>query len=481
MANFSHFHLTLLVFVLSILLLIISPNFFSIILGWDGLGVSSYLLVIFYKRTKSLNAGLLTGIRNRVGDGLILLRVAGISMYPYVNLPCIGLGNSRIRSLVLVMLGIAAITKRAQLPFSAWLPAAIAAPTPVSALVHSSTLVTAGIYLMIRLSNSLPARATFFLSFVGVITILLARIRALKESDGKKIVALSTLSQLGVMFTGFRFNLSSLVFFHLLTHAFFKALLFIRTGYLIHNFNNYQNLRLIGGGIKFTVYNNAIVTITKLSLAGLPFFSAFYSKESLLETLGAGHHGFLLVYLGILLGVCLTVLYSVRFVFLSAHFYKRGEVAMFSRIKASAIYFRSLILITPRVSAGKWLFPHIISFRRTPLVRAGAKVITIRVLLLRTLAYYLQNKLGSGLFKFFRGIWGLPVFIGVIPLKALKSSGLETNKLIIFSIIDFLLINWAKKLSAFTSSQFLQSSSSITRLLIQLVGFYLVIYFVLLI
>jgi NADH-ubiquinone oxidoreductase chain 5 len=148
---------------------------------------------------------------------------------------------------MLLLLAVAAITKRAQIPFRAWLPAAMAAPTPVSALVHSSTLVTAGIYVLIRLFNRLPKGISLVLSWFGAVTIILARFRALKETDGKKIIALSTLSQLGVMITGFRFDLPSLVFFHLLSHAFFKALLFISTGFVIHRFNNYQNLRLMGG------------------------------------------------------------------------------------------------------------------------------------------------------------------------------------------------------------------------------------------
>lgn len=151
---------------------------------------------------------------------------------------------------MLLVLVLAACTKRAQLPFRAWLPAAMAAPTPVSALVHSSTLVTAGIYLLLRTSNVFNYPLSASLSNLGGLTILLARLRALKETDGKKIVALSTLSQLGVIITGFRFNNPRIIFFHLLVHAFFKALLFISTGFVIHNFNNYQNLRVIGGGIK---------------------------------------------------------------------------------------------------------------------------------------------------------------------------------------------------------------------------------------
>jgi len=212
--------------------------------------VSSYLLVIFYKRAKSLNAGLLTGIRNRVGDGLILISLGGFMTFPFCHFVRLGSRGANVRELVLGILVLAACTKSAQIPFRAWLPAAIAAPTPVSALVHSSTLVTAGIYLMIRLSNWFYVSYGGWAAFLGSLTIVLASLSALKENDAKKIVALSTLSQLGVIITGFRFNITSLIFFHLLAHAFFKALLFVRTGFIIHNHRNYQNLRLIGGNFK---------------------------------------------------------------------------------------------------------------------------------------------------------------------------------------------------------------------------------------
>ena len=170
--------------------------------------------------------------------------------FPFCHFVRLGSRGVHVRGLVLGILVLAACTKSAQIPFRAWLPAAIAAPTPVSALVHSSTLVTAGIYLMIRLSNWFYVSYGGWAAFLGSLTIVLASLSAIKENDAKKIVALSTLSQLGVIITGFRFNITSLIFFHLLAHAFFKALLFVRTGFIIHNHRNYQNLRLIGGNFK---------------------------------------------------------------------------------------------------------------------------------------------------------------------------------------------------------------------------------------
>jgi len=191
------------------------------------------------------------------------------------------------------------VTKRAQIPFRAWLPAAIAAPTPVSALVHSSTLVTAGLYLIIRFEGVLVHKGLLAgLARLGVLTILLARLRALLECDMKKIVALSTLSQLGVMFSGFGRGLSLLVYFHLIIHAFFKALLFICAGHIIHLIGDYQDLRRIGRGGLSAPVRGAAVCLTKASLCGLPFYSSFYSKELILERLASSSGASLLIYLG---------------------------------------------------------------------------------------------------------------------------------------------------------------------------------------
>jgi len=164
----------------------------------------------------------------------------------------------------------------------------MAAPTPVSALVHSSTLVTAGVYLLLRLINWFGSVQLYTLSLLGATTMVIASLRAILETDGKKIVALSTLSQLGVIVTAVGIQSARLVIFHLLVHAFFKALLFIATGVIIHNTNKSQDLRVIGGGQGVAPLIKSVVIFTKLSLIGLPFFAGFYSKEMVLETLAGG-------------------------------------------------------------------------------------------------------------------------------------------------------------------------------------------------
>lgn len=194
----------------------------SLILGWDGLGVTSYLLVIFYQRSKSYRAGIITALTNRLGDVGLLISI--ILILPYGTWNFLIYNDSRVElSLILARLIIlSACTKSAQMPFSAWLPAAMAAPTPVSALVHSSTLVTAGVYLLIRI-NILLVRFEILeiLIMLGTFTIFIAGGAAMFEMDIKKIIALSTLSQLGAMVMGLGMGSPTMAYFHLLSHAFF--------------------------------------------------------------------------------------------------------------------------------------------------------------------------------------------------------------------------------------------------------------------
>ena len=279
--NSTRFIYLVLCFVFSIFLLIISPNLISILLGWDGLGLVSYVLVIYYQNERSASAGILTALSNRIGDVAILLSIAlisGLGGWNYIFYTGV-----RHMELAVPLLILAAITKRAQIPFSAWLPAAMAAPTPVSALVHSSTLVTAGVYLMIRFRPVLVGITTNFLLLIGCITIFIAGLGANFETDLKKIIALSTLSQLGVIIGSIGLGFSNLAFFHLLTHALFKALLFICAGSFIHRMGDNQDIRRIGGLVNHMPLSSRIFNVANLSLCGFPFLAGFYSKDLILE------------------------------------------------------------------------------------------------------------------------------------------------------------------------------------------------------
>lgn len=203
------------------------------------------------------------------------------------------------------------MTKRAQIPFSSWLPAAIAAPTPVSSLVHSSTLVTAGVYLLIRFNHAFSVSLINFLLFVSLLTIFIAGLGANIEFDLKKIIALSTLSQLGLIISILAIGNYMLSFFHLLTHALFKALLFLCAGMIIHSLTNCQDIRFIGGLVTFIPITCVIFNICNFSLCGLPFLSGFYSKDLIVEFISIRYLN-IFVYVIFYISVGLTACYRFR-------------------------------------------------------------------------------------------------------------------------------------------------------------------------
>lgn len=281
---FLRFHLLVGSFVASMALLILSPNLVSLLLGWDGLGLTSYLLVIYFQRTKSFNAGMITALRNRVGDVLILLAIAILLRNSSWNFVSLSLRKDLISAAAMALITFAACTKSAQIPFSAWLPAAMAAPTPVSSLVHSSTLVTAGVYLLFRFSRAFALRKVKLVVLsLGALTILIAGLAALLEIDMKKIIALSTLRQLGVIIITLGTGAFLASYFHILSHAFFKALLFITIGAIIHMANDYQDLRKTSILPPLSPLTIAFSLGANLSLCGLPFLRGFYSKDLCIE------------------------------------------------------------------------------------------------------------------------------------------------------------------------------------------------------
>nr|ASY98047.1 NADH dehydrogenase subunit 5 [Idolomorpha lateralis] len=309
----NRFIFLVLMFVLSMMFLIISPNLISILLGWDGLGLVSYCLVIYYQNVKSYNAGMLTALSNRVGDVALLMAIAWMLNFGGWNyifyLDCMLYENEMFLISFLVVL--AGMTKSAQIPFSAWLPAAMAAPTPVSALVHSSTLVTAGVYLLIRFSKAFPDWLMSFLLVISVLTMFMSGLGANFEYDLKKIIALSTLSQLGLMMSILSLGFADLAFFHLLTHALFKALLFMCAGMVIHNVKNFQDIRFMGNLSMFMPLTSACFMISNFALCGMPFLAGFYSKDMILEVVSLSNLN-MFMYFMYFFSTGLTVCYSFR-------------------------------------------------------------------------------------------------------------------------------------------------------------------------
>jgi len=211
------------------------------------------------------------------------------------------------------MIILAAFTKRAQIPFSAWLPAAMAAPTPVSALVHSSTLVTAGVYLLIRFNHYIQFNN--FLLLIGCLTIFMSGAGALFETDFKKIIALSTLSQLGFIMFSLGMGMPEYAFFHLITHAIFKSLLFLCAGVFIHSLGGTQDIRLIGGGLFFSnPFTSILFSVSSMALCGFPFLSGFYSKDLIIELYLFSYIN-VFIYCLVMVSTMLTLIYSVRLFF----------------------------------------------------------------------------------------------------------------------------------------------------------------------
>lgn len=439
--NINRFILLVVIFVFSIIILIISPNLISILLGWDGLGLVSYCLVIYFQNVKSFNAGILTALSNRIGDVALLIAIAWILNYGswnfifYIEIIKTDLPIAIIGGLVIL----AAMTKRAQIPFSSWLPAAIAAPTPVSALVHSSTLVTAGVYLLIRF-NVLLMRLNLsnLLLLLGGLTIFIAGIAANFEFDLKKIIALSTLSQLGLIIRILAIGFPKLAFFHLLTHALFKALLFICAGAIIHNIKNSQDIRDIGNLIYCMPLTTSCLNVANLALCGIPFLAGFYSKDLILETVIISNVNFFSFFL-YFFSTGLTVCYSFRLSFYSLTGDMNQSPLNCLNDESWGISKSIVSLLFIAVLGGSLLNWLIFSINTIICLSPSYKNLTLFVCILggvmgyiiRNVRLYFTNKsLNFYLFSFMNiSIWFMPIIstIGIVKypmavgIKAIKS------------------------------------------------------------
>lgn len=418
--NLNRFIILVLLFVFSIILLIISPNIIRIFLGWDGLGLVSYCLVIYYQNIKSYNAGILTALSNRIGDVCILIVIAWILNYGRWNY--IFYLNFIKNDLIILIIGgiiiLAAITKRAQIPFSSWLPAAIAAPTPVSALVHSSTLVTAGVYLLIRFNNLLVDIAFLkLLLLLSTLTIFMAGISANYEFDLKKIIALSTLRQLGLIIRVLRIGLPDLAFFHLLRHAIFKALLFICAGVIIHIINDIQDIRFIGGIFFYTPLTSLCLNISNLALCGIPFLAGFYSKDLILEIVRLRNLN-LIIFFVYYISIGLTIFYTIRLlIYLIINDF--NLISIYNLYDEDYVILKSIfILLFIRLIRGRFLRWIIFSYPYLIYLPLHLKIIIIYFsilggrlgYLIRSIKIYSLNKFlyFYNLRNFFCSIWFIP-------------------------------------------------------------------------
>nr|QIT06511.1 NADH dehydrogenase subunit 5 [Holothuria fuscocinerea] len=314
-----NFFRLLIIFLLNMLILTSSNNLFLFFIGWEGVGFLSFLLIGWWATRQDANTSALQAvIYNRIGDiGIILL----ISIALFTNntwningfLPQTS-SNLEINVILFACL-VAAIGKSAQFGLHPWLPAAMEGPTPVSALLHSSTMVVAGVFLLIRITSIIePSNAFLNICLItGSLTAIFAATSAFFQHDIKKIIAYSTTSQLGLMVVAIGFNQPLIAFFHICTHAFFKAMLFLCSGSLIHSYNNEQDLRKMSNTNNTAPITSACLLLGSIALMGIPFLSGFYSKDLILETIALSPNN-LISYILAIIATLLTAGYSFRII-----------------------------------------------------------------------------------------------------------------------------------------------------------------------
>jgi NADH-quinone oxidoreductase subunit L len=322
--GFHRFFAYLNLFIFFMLILVMGSNYIMLFIGWEGVGLCSYLLIGFwYKNPEYNKAANKAFIMNRIGDLALLLGIfllyLRFSTFEYNRISHeameIAMGDPIIRNAT-ILLFVGAIGKSAQLPLFTWLPDAMAGPTPVSALIHAATMVTAGVYLIIR-SNVLFSLAPFtqeIILIVGLCTVLFAASIGLKQNDIKKVLAYSTVSQLGYMFFALGLGAYSAAYFHLFTHAFFKALLFLGSGSVIHAMSGEQDIRKMGGLKKFLPVTHLTFLIGTIAIAGIPPLAGFFSKDQILASAFA--HNPVLWILGVG-GALMTAFYMFRLYYLT--------------------------------------------------------------------------------------------------------------------------------------------------------------------
>ncbi len=332
-------------FTFSMLMLVMANNFLQLFFGWEAVGLVSYLLIGFwFKRESAILANLKAFLVNRVGDFGFILGIAGIVMYagsldyatvflrgPVVaaqSVEVIGGMTWNAMTLICILLFIGAMGKSAQAPLHVWLPDSMEGPTPISALIHAATMVTAGIFMVARMSPlfELSETALAVVVVIGAITAFFMGLLGIVQNDIKRVIAYSTLSQLGYMTVALGVSAYSAAIFHLMTHAFFKALLFLAAGSVIIALHHEQDIRKMGGLRKYMPWTYGTALIGSLALIGFPGSAGFFSKDALIEAVKESHwltqgdpYVYWIAYLSVMLGVFVTALYTFRLFFLVFH------------------------------------------------------------------------------------------------------------------------------------------------------------------
>ena len=411
-------------FTFAMLMLVMANNFLQLFFGWEAVGVVSYLLIGFwFKKESAVKANLKAFLVNRVGDFGFLLGIAAVLLYmgsldyaevfaatPAVEgqtLSILGGMEWSVMTFICICLFIGAMGKSAQVPLHVWLPDSMEGPTPISALIHAATMVTAGIFMVARLSPMFEASVTAlsFILIIGAITALFMGLVGIVQTDIKRVVAYSTLSQLGYMTVALGVSAYSVAVFHLMTHAFFKALLFLAAGSVIIALHHQQDMRQMGGLYKFLPITAATAWLGSLALIGFPFFSGFYSKDLIIEAVKlADRPGVAFATFAVYAGVVITALYSFRMLYLTFH----GPTRMDEETRSHAhepplvVTIPLILLAIPSVLIGY--------FTVVPLLFGGALADAIFVREAHDVVAQLAYKFDDGPFAF--GLHGFitPVF-----------------------------------------------------------------------
>ena len=337
--GYTRFFSYIALFTFSMLMLVMANNFMQLFFGWEAVGMVSYLLIGFwYTRPSATFAALKAFMLNRIGDFGFIIGIAGIAYYTYsldyrdafaaaphiahALLPMTSSSSVDALTLICVCLFIGAMGKSAQVPLHVWLPDSMEGPTPISALIHAATMVTAGIFMVARMSPlfEYSEGALAFVLFIGATTAFFMGLLGVVNNDIKRVIAYSTLSQLGYMTVALGVSAYGAGIYHLMTHAFFKALLFLAAGSVIIAMHHEQDMRKMGGLAKYMPITTVTCWIGALALVGTPFFSGFYSKDSIIEAVGESHRAFAgYAYWCVLLGVFVTSLYTFRLLFMTFH------------------------------------------------------------------------------------------------------------------------------------------------------------------
>jgi len=327
-AHKNRFLSILLMFAVTMLILVSSSNFFLMFVGWEGVGIMSYLLINFWYFSINSNKSAIKAILyNKLGDigflmgiSMMILLLSNTTINNLVYLPKyleeINMEKKNIIIIILFLFTLASIAKSAQILLHPWLGDAMAGPTPVSALLHAATMVTAGVYLLLRLESIIyiSPEIRLLIIIVGLLTIIFGGLSSINQNDIKKIIAFSTCSQLGYMFLTNGLLLPSVGLFHLLTHGFFKAMLFLTAGIIIHNFKNEQDIRKFGSFVLSFPFSFFLFLLGSLSILSFPFLSGYYSKEAIIESSLSAQYP-IYIYILMVIGGMLTSIYSFKLLY----------------------------------------------------------------------------------------------------------------------------------------------------------------------